>query len=49
MEWFVCLSHDGGQIFVTSSVRDAFGVNSQWSIYSLNKVEVEVSEIWPEW
>ena len=23
MEWFVCPSHDGGYIFVTSSVRDA--------------------------
>ena len=24
-EWFVCLSHTGGYIFVTSFVRDAIG------------------------
>ena len=34
MEWFVCLSHDGGLIFVTSSVRVAIEV-MDWRVSSL--------------
>ena len=40
-EWFVCLSHTGGYIFVTSFVRDAILPSNHCEVYCILTVKLD--------